>query len=128
MALNQNHTAEELGGYRCAIVEKNISEERALFLTELLSGNGFTVVQVPAAAPKTKAAAKPATDGMDENIETNEIAPEKKFDLGVTDLLFNPINAIFGRQLKTKSGAIVSLAYWQQTSEDEPSDKPYFQK
>ncbi|MCG9879787.1 MAG: hypothetical protein MH472_04245 [Bacteroidia bacterium] len=126
MALNQNHTAEELGGYRCAIVEKNISEERARFLTELLSGNGYTVVQAPAAAPKAKAAAKAPAEGSEESAPAEPIATEPKYDLGVTDLLFNPINAIYGRLLKTKSGHTVSLKYWQQQAEDAEDDKPYF--
>ena len=126
MALNQNHTVEELGGYRCSIVEKNISQQRADFLTELLAGNGYTVVCAIAAPPKAKAAPKAAEGETETNTESALPAAEPCFDLGVTDLLFNPTNAIFGRTLRTKSGHIVSLAYWQQKSSDLPNDKPYF--
>ena len=37
MAINKNHEFEELGGVKCAIVEKNASKERVVFLKELLS-------------------------------------------------------------------------------------------
>jgi hypothetical protein len=44
----------------------------------------------------------------------------------VTDVMFNAVNAVFGRSLKMPGGHIVTLAYWQQ-KENEPSDeKPYF--
>ena len=36
MAINQNHTSEELNGIKCVIVEKNVSKERAEFLQQLL--------------------------------------------------------------------------------------------
>jgi hypothetical protein len=48
------------------------------------------------------------------------------FTVGVTDVMFNAVNAVFGRLLKMPGGHIVTLAYWQQ-QENEPSDeKPYF--
>jgi hypothetical protein len=128
MGLNSNHTVEEIGGYRCAVVEKNIKQERADFLTNLLSGNGYTVVCAPAAPPKAKAAAKPA-----EGAETTEAAapaPEPSapvaFDLGVTDVTFNPTNAIFGRLLKNALGKTVTPAYWAQQDSESRDDKPYF--
>ena len=52
MAINQNHTSEELNGVRCAIVEKNVSKERAEFLRELLSFNKFQVEVAPTPPPK----------------------------------------------------------------------------
>ena len=35
MAINKNHEFEELEGVKCAIVEKNVSPERVVFLKKL---------------------------------------------------------------------------------------------
>ena len=43
MAINQNHVSEELNGVQCAVVEKNISKERADFLRQLLVFNKYIV-------------------------------------------------------------------------------------
>ncbi|MEY3055586.1 MAG: hypothetical protein RLZZ614_107, partial [Bacteroidota bacterium] len=48
------------------------------------------------------------------------------FTIGVTDLCFNATNAIFGRQLKTTDGHIVSLAYWQEKESVSNDELPYF--
>ena len=48
------------------------------------------------------------------------------FTIGVTDLCFNATNAIFGRQLKTTDGHIVSLAYWQEKESVSNDEIPYF--
>jgi hypothetical protein len=126
MALNSNHTVEELGNIRCAIVEKNISQERVDFLTALLTGNGYKVVCVAAEAPKPKAKAATATT----NAEAAEIIELKEtiFTLGVTDLLFNPINAVFGRLLKTATGHVVTNDYWNQTDAISRDETPYFER
>ena len=50
------------------------------------------------------------------------------FTVGVTDVMFNPVNAIFGRLLKTPEGHIVTLAYWQQKENQSDDEKPYFDK
>jgi hypothetical protein len=134
MALNSNHTVEELGNIRCAIVEKNISQERVDFLTPLLTGNGYKVVCVAAEAPKPKAKAATATTNTEaaEIIEVKEIIEEIKtptiFTLGVTDLLFNPINAVFGRLLKTATGHVVTNDYWNQTDAISRDETPYFER
>ena len=47
MAINKNHEFEELNGVKCAIVEKNVDQQRVGFLKELLELNNFTVVVVP---------------------------------------------------------------------------------
>ena len=52
MAINKNHEFEELGGVKCAIVEKNASKERVAFLKDLLEINNFEVVVVPSPPPK----------------------------------------------------------------------------
>ena len=49
------------------------------------------------------------------------------FTIGVTDLCFNATNAIFGRQLKTRGGNIVSLAYWQEKESVSNDEIPYFE-
>lgn len=163
MGLNANHTVEELGNIRCAIVEKNIPQTRVDFLTPLLTGNGYKVVCVEAEAPKAKAstastssatAANGATDadaatgktastssatdanGADattavtEHVEVVEVAAaaEVLYILGVTDLLFNPINAVFGRLLRTSHGQVVTNDYWNQTDAVSRDEIPYFEK
>jgi hypothetical protein len=52
-------------------------------------------------------------------------APET-FTIGVTDVGFNPTNAVFGRLLKTSDGHIVTLAYWQQKAAESHDEIPYF--
>jgi hypothetical protein len=127
MAINKNHEFEELNGVKCAIVEKNASQDRVNFLKELLEFNRYTVVVVPSPPPKVAAApAKPAVEG--ETAPVAEPAPvqPQTFTVGVTDVMFNPTNAIFGRLLHTKNGHVVTLAYWQQKSEISRDDIPYF--
>lgn len=141
MAINQNHLFEELNGIKCAIVEKNASKERVEFLKQILECNHYTIVVVPSAAPKA-AAAKPApaaasaattnaaaTTEMPQTASQPPALPQPEtFTVGVTDVTFNPINAIFGRLLKAPGGHVVTLAYWQQ-KEKEPRDEiPYFAK
>lgn len=125
MAINKNHEFEELDGIKCGIVEKNVSAERVQFLKQILEKNGYTVVVVPSPPPKAAAAAvaKP-----EEVIETPVPAPPIKetFTIGVTDYTFNPVNAIFGRLLKTADGHIVTLAYWQQKETVSNDEVPYF--
>ena len=164
MGLNANHTVEELGNIRCAIVEKNISQARVNFLTPLLTGNGYKVVCVEAEAPKAKAStastssataatdANGATDAttpvtpvtelvevvevvtmpeataVTELVEVGEVAAEVLYTLGVTDLLFNPINAVFGRLLRTIDGHVVTNDYWNQTDAVSRDEIPYFER
>ena len=46
MAINKNHEFEELDGVKCAIVEKNASQQRVDFLKPLLELNKYKVVVV----------------------------------------------------------------------------------
>ena len=117
MAINKNHEFEDLGTSKCAIVEKNASPERVQFLKNLLEFNKYEVVVVDSPAPKA-APAEP----------TAPIVPPTPttFTIGVTDLCFNATNAIFGRQLKTTDGHIVSLAYWQEKESVSNDELPYF--
>jgi len=128
MAINQNHLFEELNGVKCAIVEKNVLPPRVEFLRRLLEANGYTVVVVPSPPPKTAPAAPPAkpTESAQETPPPPAAPPPETFTIGVTDVTFNPINAIFGRLLKTPSGHIVTLAYWQQKDAESHDETPYF--
>jgi hypothetical protein len=112
MAINQNHLFEELNGVKCAVVEKNAGAERVSFLRKILEYNGYTVMVVPSPPPKVPVA---------------EPGPET-FTVGVTDVMFNPVNAIFGRLLKTPGGQVVGLAYWQGKSREEGEERPYFER
>ena len=138
MAINQNHLFEDLNGVKCAIVEKNVAAERVDFLRRILEYNRFTVVVVPSPPPKAPAtaaaAAVPAAPAEGAGpVDPPASAPvppppPETFTVGVTDVMFNPINAIFGRLLKTPGGQIVTLAYWQQKETQPDNEKPYFDK
>lgn len=91
MALNKGkHIVEEINGVRCTVVESALTEDRLGFLSDLLVLNGFTIHR------------------MDD--------PKGGFVLGVTDILFNPVIAVYQRRLKTKTGHKVTPAYWLQES------------
>lgn len=126
MAINKNHEFEELDGVKCAIVERNASQQRVDFLRPLLEFNKYTVIVVASPPPKAAAAAT-ATAATDVPVETAPPLPST-FTIGVTDVTFNSTNAIFGRLLKTRNGHIVTLAYWQQKETVSRDDVPYFSK
>ena len=131
MAINKNHEFEDLDSIKCAIVEKNASAERVAFLKKILELNKYQVVVVDSPAPKAAPAAPlaaPVEGEAPAPIPTAPIAPPAPttFTIGVTDLCFNATNAIFGRQLKTADGHIVSLAYWQEKEAVSSDEIPYF--
>lgn len=126
MAINKNHEFEELDGVKCAIVEKNALQQRIDFLKPLLEHNKYTVIVVTSPPPKAAAPAATASAAIDTPVET--VTPPTTFTIGVTDVTFNPTNAIFGRALKTRNGHIVTLAYWQQKETISRDDVPYFSK
>ena len=131
MAINQNHLFEELGGIKCAIVEKNVSPARVDFLRSILEYNHYTVVVVPSPPPKTAAAPAVTVATSPEAPPSPPPAPET-FTVGVTDVTFNPVNAIFGRLLRSPEGGgaggghVVTLAYWQQKDKESNDAIPYF--
>ena len=130
MAINQNHLFEELGGIKCSIVEKNATPARTDFLRRLLEYNRYTVVVVPSPPPKAAAAAPPSSAAApaaaaETPLPAAPLPPETN-TIGVTDVAFNPTNAIFGRLLKTPDGHIVTLAYWQQKAAESHDEIPYF--
>jgi hypothetical protein len=134
MAINKNHEFEELNGIKCAIVEKNVIKERTDFLKQLLEYNHYTVVVIPTPPPPAKAVpAKPvpaATSSNQENAQATPVPPPEPkpetFTVGVTDVTFNSINAIFGRLLRAPGGHVVTLAYWQQKEKTSHDEIPYF--
>jgi hypothetical protein len=136
MAINKNHEFEELNGAKCAVVEKNASQERVDFLKSLLELNGFTAVVIPSPPPKAVPSPKP-TDGEAAVAEPSTPNPVRTdvhpggllpstFTLGVTDVRFNVTNALMGRMLKTKDGKIVTVDYWQQKETVSNDNIPYF--
>ena len=132
MAINKNHEFEDLDSIKCAIVEKNASPERVAFLKQLLELNKYQVVVVGSPAPKAAPAAPVAAAEGDATTPAPPVpeAPPAPttFTVGVTDLTFNATNAIFGRQLKTDNGTIVTLAYWQEKEAISNDEVPYFEQ
>ena len=141
MALNPNHSFDDLDGVKCAIVEKNCTPERVEFIKNLLEHNGFTVVVTK--SPPPKAAAKPPAPKPAPVAEGAEPAqapvpeapaapvpppPPDTFTVGVTDVTFSPTNAVFNRELKTKQGQVVTSAYWKQLEETPKENEWYWKK
>ena len=125
MAINKNHEFEDLDGVKCAVVEKNVSNERVAFLQDLLEFNRYKVIVVPSPPPKAVPAPKPV-EGDAPVVEPSSLTPPPStFTVGVTDVTFNSTNAIFGRLLKTKEHRIVTLAYWQQQETTSNDHIPY---
>ena len=127
MAINKNHEFEELNGFKCGIVEKNVKPQRVEFLKKILEYNRYTVVVAP--TPPPKVAATPAPKEGETVVPTTPAPPAPEtFTVGVTDYTFNTINAIFGRMLKTPGGHIVTLAYWNQTETTNNDEIPYYEQ
>jgi len=122
MAINQNHLFEELDGVKCAIVEKNVLSPRVDFLRGLLEFNKYKVIVVVSPPPKVAPVSAAAGSG-----EAPVTPLPETFTVGVTDVMFNPTNAIFGRLLKTPDGHVVTLAYWQQKEKESNDEVPYFE-
>jgi hypothetical protein len=148
MAINKNHEFEELNGVKCAIVEKNATADRVAFLKPLLEFNRYNVIVVaatpkpivtpqpkpPVPQPEPDPIPQPEPDPIPQPEPLPQPPPEPQppapelFTIGVTDVTFNPTNAVFGRLLKTKNGHIVTLAYWQQKDPVSHDETPYFEK
>ncbi len=100
MSLNKGkHIVGEVDGVRCTIVETGITKERAEFLKDLLLYNGFEVK-------------------IQEEV-TDPPADKKTFTLGVTDLVFNPVIAVYEKSLKTKDNRKVTPAFWNQWGKED---------
>ncbi len=131
MALNSNHTFEDLGGVKCSIIEKNIGADRAAFLKNLLEFNGYSVIiektpAKPAPKPAPAPVASVAAAATPAPVPAVPPVPET-FSLGVTDYLFNPMHALYGKELKTPAGHTVNMAYWKQ-EEAEPKEGELYWK
>jgi hypothetical protein len=91
---NAKHLIIEINGVHCTVVETGASLERAAFLRDLLTSNNLEVME------------------LKEVSEDQGLEP--KYTIGVTDLLFNPVFAVYERQLKTPEGNPVTPGYWNQ--------------
>jgi hypothetical protein len=92
-ALNKGkHVVGEIDGVRCTIVESGLNAERKDFLKNLLEFNHFNVRISQESNP----------DGIE------------MYSIGVTDIIFNPVIAVYERSLKTPEGTHVSPAIWNQ--------------
>jgi hypothetical protein len=98
MPLKAKHIVEEINGVRCTVVEKGATPERVAFLKNLLEFNKFDV--------------KVAEDKKE-----SEDAPSY-FTVGVTDIVFSPVIAVYEMSLKTPDGKRVSPAYWEQKTNE----------
>ena len=95
MALNNaKHIIGEIEGIRCTIIETGATLERIAFLSDLLSLNNLEVKDMK---------------------EVSEVPGEElKYTIGVTDLIFNPVFAVYEKQLKTREGTFVTPGYWKE--------------
>ncbi|MEI7422644.1 MAG: hypothetical protein WCK18_11140 [Prolixibacteraceae bacterium] len=94
MVLKAKHIVEEINGQRCTVVEKGIEKNRLDFLKDLLLFNKFEVV-------------------VDEVAKTEETAVQL-YNIGVTDLVFNPVIAVYEMSMKNQKGQPVTAPYWNQ--------------
>ncbi|MCK9618803.1 MAG: hypothetical protein M0R21_13330 [Lentimicrobiaceae bacterium] len=102
MPLNKGkHIVEEIQEKRCTIVETGASADRLFFLKNLLEFNGFTVYSAKEQEDE------PAT-----------------YKIGVDDIIFNPVIAVYARKLKSPDGHRVTPAYWNQWNV--ANDIPYW--
>jgi len=99
MAINNaKHIVSEIDGIRCTIVESGVSLERAAFLRQLLEYNNLEVKEL--------------------QVSTEIPEEETKYTIGVTDLVFNPVFAVYECLLKTPEGGYVTPGYWNQECVD----------
>ena len=95
MAINNaKHIVNEINGIRCTIIESGATLDRVAFLSDLLGFNNLEVKEMQ---------------------EVSEIQGEEpKYTIGVTDLVFNPVFAVYEKQLKTREGSFITPGYWKQ--------------
>jgi len=109
MALTKGkHIVEEINGIRCTVVEKGASSQRVAFLQDLLSFNKFEVQ-------------------VEEEKKPEENAPTT-FIIGVTDIVFNPMIAVYEQSLRNEAGEKVCPAYWNQYTTENNSSYWEFMK
>ena len=125
----EGHVVEELNGQRCSIVEKNVAPARVPFLQQLLEHNGYTVMVAQTPAPAAKPAPKPPAPVVGPDGQVVPAAPlppppppppaPDTFTVGVTNISFHPMLAVYERSLFSPEGKPVSIAYWNQEPEKE---------
>lgn len=104
MSLNKGkHIVQEIDGVLCTVVEAGVSSNRLKFLRELLEYNHFEVKFTEEIVEETK---------------------EPNYIIGVTDLVFNPVIAVYEKSLESPDGKIISPVNWNQETEIE--QLPYF--
>jgi len=99
--IKTKHIVEEVDGVRCTVVETGLNQKRLNFLKDILEFNKFVT-----------------------KIE-KEANSQDAYKLGVTDISFNLIIAIYDRSLKLKDGKSVNQEYWLQQKTE---TKPYYWK
>jgi len=92
------HQIGEIDGIRCTIVESGMTGKRMEFLRDLLTYNKLEV------RVKEDVPAEGSTDTL--------------YTLGVTDIIFNPVYAVYERALLTPDGNVVTPAYYRQEEGD----------
>lgn len=102
------HQIGEIDGIRCTIIETGVRRERMEFLRDLLSFNKLEV----------KIKEEIAAEGSDVVLYT----------VGVTNIVFNPVYAIYERTLLKHDGKIVTPAYWRQLEGETPGQYWIFGK
>ncbi len=103
MALkNGKHIIKEINGVLCTIVETGLTKERRDFLKHILQINK-----------------------LDVHVEEIVVETGTTYTLGVNDLVFNPMIAVYERSLKRDDGTVVTVAFWNQ--EKEEMELPYFE-
>lgn len=99
MDLNGKHVFGSIGETRVTFIEKKTTEDRVQFLKELLAFNGFEVVT--------------------EELKRKTEEEPQLYNIGVTDMTFNPTIWVFERKLKTLDGAHkVTQDYWKQKGKE----------
>jgi len=92
------HQIGEIDGIRCTLIETGASRQRMEFLRDLLAFNRLEV----------KIKDETPAEGTEQVLYT----------VGVTDIIFNPVYAIYERTLLKQDGQIVTPAYWRQQEGD----------
>jgi len=131
MFLNKGkHIEREIGGIRVRVVEDEATEDRIQFLKKLLEHNGYEVLveeipPKPPAPPPPPSSEERAKDPSPEGETISEDAVEESkptWVIGVTDIIFNPVVAVYHRGLRTFDGHHVTPDYWnQKTTDAEPN-------
>jgi len=100
--LSGKHKELEINETRVRMVETGASSERIEFLKTLLEHNGYEVL-------------------TEKEAKKEESDPDT-WVIGVTDIIFNPVVAVYNRILRTLDGKKVTPDFWnQKTTKVEPN-------